>query len=264
MKPLPPSATNAGSAKRGSFFRLTYSNAQQDEDPKLFKDRDGVAFCELVPAFYEMGYKFGTTIHFYPDDERKLSEFPALGAGDVLVLATRPPLHDRKAIKVRRKVILTAKTELEASLFAELSKHLEYCTRKHVRLTRHGAARLRPEFARKWRWLEFFEYTSSDIKWHLVDPEPVKPPKNHHSTVAFFLRVNQVRGLKCSFIASFGMDGYGTLVWNRIIRKQFPHWLTQEGFIMAELVFKQKIPPAPLTPEFVDDDSFVEVRILTR
>jgi hypothetical protein len=264
MKATKPSRPKIETSGPRRFFRLTYSNARLDEDPKLFKDRDGVAFCELASAFYKIGYDFGTTIHFYPDDERKLSEFPKFQPQDVLVLATRPPLHDKVAMKRRRKVIHAARTELEAALFAELSKHLEYCTRKHVELTKQSANRLRSDAGSKWQSLELFEYTNAEIKMHYVGPEPVKPPKNHHSTVAFFLRANAVRGLNCNFIASFGMDGYGTLIWNRIIRKQFPHWLDQPGFIMAELVFKQPIPPKPLTPEFIDDDSFVEVRILTR
>jgi hypothetical protein len=36
-------------------------------------------------------------------------------------------------------IIHAAKTELEAALFKELSKYFDYCTRKHVQLSKFGA-----------------------------------------------------------------------------------------------------------------------------
>jgi len=258
--PSPPHPPNS----RGRFFRLTYSNARQDEDPKLFKGRDGVAFCELAGVLPALGYEYGTTIHLYPDDERPLSEFPSFQPSDVLVLPTRPPLHDKVGIiRPHRKIIHAAKTALEAALFRELGKYFEYCTRKHVQLSKHGAGKLRVEDPQKWGHIELYEYCGAEILKHYVGPEPIKPEENHRSTIAFFLRSNQVPGINCDFIASFGMDGYGTLIWNRIIRKQHPEWLAEPGFVMAELVFKKEIPERPLTPEFIDDGQHIEVKLLT-
>jgi len=266
MKSKKPSAPLRPS-EPGRYFRLTYSNAWQDDEPKLFKERDAIAFCELTACLPEMGFHYGTTIHLYPDDERKLSEFPAFRPGDLLVLSTRPPLHDQVGIvPPHRKIIRAAKTELEVLLFRELSKYFEYCTRKHVELTTYAASLLRVEEPHKWKHTELYEYSGAKIMSHYVGPEPVKPKPNRCSSIAFFLRINQVPKLNCDFIASFGMDGYGTLIWNRMIRNKFAHWLASPGFVMAELIFKNPlnpIPLKPLTPEFNDDRSCVEVRLLT-
>ena len=246
------------------YYRLSYSNASRDEEPKLFRDRDAVAFCELTTGLPAMGYQYGTTIHFYPDDERKLSEFPVFQPEDLLVLPTRPPLNDRDGfVRPNRKIIHAAKTELEALLFAELSEYFDYCTRKHVELSARGAGGLKVEDARQWRHVELYEYSGAMVQNHFIGPAPVKPKRNHTSSIAFFLRVNRVAKLNCDFIASFGMDGYGTLIWNRIIRLRHPEWLAAPRFVMAELIFKKPIPPKPLTPEFIDNGDCVEVRLLT-
>jgi hypothetical protein len=87
--------------------------------------------------------------------------------------------------------------------------------------------------------------------------------------VAFLVRGTHLPGVDatpavpCGFLASFGMDGYSTLIWNRIVRLQHPEWLTTPGFVMAELIFKQPIPRRPLTPEFATDPRCLEVNILT-
>ena len=264
MTPKTPMTQVPSSAMRGRYFRLTYSNASPNDDPRLFKGRDGVAFLELAAGLPALGYDFGTTVYLYPGDERKLPDFPAFKPADLLVLPTRPPLHDKVPVaRRRRKVIYETKTELEAALVKVLARHFEFCTRKHVQLSKYGASRIRAKDPHKWAHIEVFEYGGAEIQHHYLGPEPIKPEGPLKSTIAFFLRVNQVPGLNCDFIASFGMDGYGTLIWNRIVRKQHPEWLAKPCFVMAELIFKKEIPEAPLTPDFVDDGSCVEVRLLT-
>lgn len=264
MKPVPPTTKVPPPSLRNCYYRLTYSNSRADEDPQLFKGRDGIAFLELAAGLPALGYDFGTTIYLYPDDERKLTAFPAFRPSDLLVLPTRPPLHDKVGVfPRRRKVIHETKTELEAALFGVLAKYFEFCSRKHVILSKYGASRIRVKDPQKWAHIEVYEYCGAEIYRHYIGPEPVRPDAPHKSTIAFFLRANDVPGLSCDFIASFGMDGYGTLIWNRIIRQQHPEWLAQPGFVMAELIFKKRIPEAPLTPGFVDDGACVEVRLLT-
>jgi hypothetical protein len=264
MRPATPTTQVADAGLPGRYFRLTYSNVPPDEEPKLFKGRDGVAFCELAAVLSGMGYGFGTTIYLYPDDERPLSAFPAFRPSDLLVLPTRPPLHDKIGIiPPRRKIIHAAKTELESVLFKVLARYFEFCTRKRVKLSKYGADRIRVQDAQNWEHVEVYEYCGAEIQRFYVGPEPVRPEVKHKSTIAFFVRVNRVPGLNCDFVASFGMDGYGTLIWNRFLRYSHPEWLAKPGFVMAELIFKRPIPDKPLTPGFVDDDANVEVRLLT-
>ena len=269
MKPITPLHVQPP-APKPRYFRLTYSNARADEDSQLFKCRDGVAFFELAAPLPSMGYDPGTTIYLYPYDDQPLSHFPTLQPSDLLVLSTRPPLHDTVGIvPANRKVIYATKTEIEDALFQELSKYFEYCTRKHVQLSKPGIGHLRVRDSAKWEHVELKEYRgetdycAGEIKKHFVGPVPLKPQADRHSTIVFFLRANRVKGLNCDFIASFGMDGFGTLIWNRYIRIAHPEWLAKPGFIMAELIFKQRLPDKPPTPEFVDDGKYIEVELLT-
>ena len=76
--------------------------------------------------------------------------------------------------------------------------------------------------------------------------------------------MDETPGLPCGLLASFGMGGYSTLIWNRIVRLQHPQRLTTPGLVMAELIFKQPIPRRPLTPEFATDPAAIEVNVLTK
>jgi len=58
------------------------------------------------------------------------------------------------------------------------------------------------------------------------------------------------------------MDGYGTLIWNRIVRIHHPDGASprdRHGATDLQEADSQK----PLTPEFADDPDHIEVRLLT-
>ena len=274
MKPRKPPKPRDSQPAPGCYFHLTYSNAGPDDVHKLFQGRDGAAFNELAATLPPLGYQYGTTIHFYPSDQRPLKEFPELRAEDLLVLTTRPPLTDREALFKPRRIILISENDLEKLIFKQLFQHISYCTRKHIKLTPAAQDRLIGD-GNKWKSLEFYEHSGpthplgvSVIKKHLGLPKKMQGGAN--STVAFLFRadslpgVENTPGLPCALLASFGMDGYSTLIWNSIVRRRFPHLVAKPGFVMAELIFKQPIPDSPLTPEFAADPAYVEVKILTK
>jgi hypothetical protein len=274
MKRSQPLAHLHAQAAQRRFFRLTYSNTGPEDEPKLFQGRDGIAFNELGAALTAHGYEFGTTIHFYSDDERKLSEFPTLRDTDFLVLPTRPPLTDREAFLPPKKFIRNSTNDLEKLIFKQLFKYFAHCTRKQLKLTPDAQACLLRD-VRKWESLEFFEvsrpghpYAEAHIQKHVASAR--KPEGKHPSTVAFLVRVNslpgvgETSGLPCGLLACFGMDGYSTLIWNRIVRLRYPELLTKPRFVMAELIFKKPIPRRPLTPEFATDPAYLEVKFLTK
>jgi hypothetical protein len=265
MQPVPPPFQGAVAAILGRYHRLTYSNAPGDEVPKLFKGRDGIAFCEVTAPLPRLGYEFGTTIYLYPNDERPLSAFPRFQPTDLLVLPTRPPLDDAGGtLRRRRKIIRAARTELEAAIFKVVSRYFKYCSRKRVILSAYGASRLRVKDPQMWEDIEVYEYwNGAEIQRHWVGVESIKADSRRRSTIAFFLRVNRVPGLGCGLVVSFGMNGNGTLIWNRHVRRAHPEWLSEPGFVMAEIIFRKPIPERPVTPEVFDDDSLVEVRLLT-
>jgi len=273
METRKPSRPIESQPAPGRHFHLTYSSAAPDDVHKLFKVRDGAAFNELGATLVPLGYQYGTTIHFYPNDERCLSDLPELHANDLLVLTTRPPLTDREALHKARKIILSSENDLEKLIFNQLFQHISYCTRKHIHLTHASQDHLTADVT-KWKSLEFYENSGathplgvSIIKKHLDLPKKLQAGAN--STVAFLFRadslpgVAKTPGLPCALLASFGMDGYSTLIWNTIVRYKYPHFVAKAGFVMAELVFKREFPANPLTPEFALDPDFVKVNILT-
>ena len=271
MKPKRIPVPKTAPPTSGEVCRLTYSNCRPDEDPQLYKDRDSVAFSEVASAFFELGYEYRTTVYLYPNDERRLTEFPEFQPSDLLVMTTRPPLKDQGSMaSPHRKIIHAANTKLEAVLFEEFFKYFKWCTRQHVELTEHGAGCLRPAERQKWQHVKLYEYyiqnktyCVAEVQKHFIGPEEKSPDPTHHSSIAFFLRTNRVPGINCDFVASFGMDAYSTLIWNRLIRIRFAEWLVSPRFVVAELIYKNPLPPRPLTPEFNDHGEFVEVRLLT-
>jgi len=252
------------------YFRITYSNTGPEDEPKLFQGRDGLAFNELTAPLPALGYEFGTTIHFYPDDERRLADFPAFRAEDLLILTTRPPLTDRESAIPPRKIIRNSRNDLEKLIFKQLFGWFCYCTRKHVKLTAHALKHLPPDAA-KWESLEFFEHSGGSHPYgeaHILKHVTTAQRPKVQSTVAFLVRVNGLSGvydtpaIPCGLLASFGMDGYSTLIWNHLVRLRYPQWLVTPSFVMAELIFKKPIPRRPITIDFASDPAYIEVRIL--
>jgi hypothetical protein len=274
MKTRKPSKQHESQAAPRRYFHLTYSSAAPDDVHKLFKVRDGAAFNELAATLPPLGYQYGTTIHFYPNDKRPLNDLPELRSNDLLVLTTRPPLTDREAVHKPRRIILSSQNDLEKLIFKQLFHHISYCTRRHIHLAAGARDRLAAD-PRKWESLEFYENSGathplgvSIIKKHLGLPK--KQQAGDKSTVAFLFRadnlpgIDDTPGLPCALLASFGMDGYSTLIWNTIVRHKYPDFVTKAGFVMAELIFKRDFPENPLTPECALDPDFVKVNILTK
>jgi hypothetical protein len=266
-----PSGRKASPSNPGHVHRLTYANVGPDDEAALFKDRDALAYCEILAALNDIGFKYGTTVYLYPDDDKKLTEFPAFQPSDILVMTTRPPLMDKgHEASPLRKIIPPSNSELEAVLFDELFKYFKWCTRRHVELTDHGAGCLRAEERQKWQKVKLYEYfiaestfSAAEVQKHYVGPAEVPPEPTHHSSIAFFLRANRLPGINCDFVASFGMNAYSTLIWNRMIRTRFTEWLASPRFMVAELIYKSPLPPRPLTPEFNDNGDYVDIHLLT-
>jgi len=264
-------------------FRLTYANNQPREEPKLFCCRDGIAFNESNAALSRAGYSYEMTINLYPDDPRALADgYPDFAPSDVIVQTTRPPLDD-KINAGPRKIIQRNHGPLENEILDVVCrKYFKYCSRRFVELTDAAKALLGPNVDReRWGNLEFFEnhqvpgkidlsgkpnrrrHWAAVIKQHHVGLHQQVPPEpNHTSTVAYLIR-DRLPTIGCDVLVSFGMDGYCTLIWNHLVRRQHPEWTEKRGFVMAELVFEElqdKDARPPITIAFAD--KIVRVKIL--
>ena len=273
-----------GAPKR--FFRLAYSNVVNSSKRSLLHQvRDGMAFCELGAALSHLGYEFGTTVHLYEEDPRPLSDLPPTRPGDCFVLTTRPPLDDvsrkpagdagtavpadgaeRKTDEERanphRRVVPRNCGELETAYFEVLREYFRFCDRATVSLG-DRAGRLLPEEFAAYRSVGFSLYTQDAITEFRLGDRVVRPRGRDRWTLVFFIRARRLPGLNCGMIASFGMSGFSTLAWNRVVRVRHPEWIETRRFVMARMCVSGLPPsPEPLTPAFADDERIVRVEVL--
>ncbi len=233
------------------FHRFAYSMPlRHGEDPNLSKIRDGAAFSEVTAPLTKMGYEYGHIIFNPPYNPRHRAEsgkerFGFIKPHDLIVLTTRPPLDDVR--HGDKKLVRKSRTHLEKQIFAECRKCLAICARSHVQLAKSVGANIKKAD------LVFHSYKSARLKYYkgLNDLRIKNAPKNTETAIGFFLRTKSIPDYECGLIASFGMGGRETLIWNRIVRTRYSEWLKRSVFIVAEFNLKG-IPSNPITLDFVD------------
>ena len=101
--------------------------------------------------------------------------------------------------------------------------------------------------------LVFHQHKSARLKYYkrLNEFRGKSVSKDANISLGFFLRTNAIPEYGCGLLASFGMGGRETLIWNRIVRTRFPEWVSRNAFIVAEMNLTT-IPANPMTLEFVD------------
>jgi hypothetical protein len=182
----------------------------------------------------DLGFAYGHLIYNPPFDRgsstRPRSEdFRFIKPKDLIVLATRPPIDDRKHGDKKR--MTESCTHLEKQIFAECQKYLEICARSHVQLNESMAAGFE-------RWdMQFQQNKGAQLKSYrsLDNHKRTQTPEGADLSIGFFLHTKAIPEYGCGLVVSFGMGGWETLVWNRIVRTQFPHWLRNPVFIVAEM-----------------------------
>ena len=227
------------------------------EEPNVSKIRDGAAFSEVTAPLTKLGYEYGHLIFNPPYNPRKRAElgkeqFQCIKPEDLIVLTTRPPLDDSR--HGDKKLVRQSRTHLEVQIFAECRKYLAVCARTHVQLAKLVGANFDKAD------LVFHSYKSARLKYYkpLDEFRPTNVPKRSNIAIGFFLRTKTIPEYGCGLLASFGMGGRETLIWNRIVRTRFPEWVNRCAFIVAEMKLA-RIPKTPVTLEFVDQ---VKVKIL--
>jgi len=231
--------------------RFAYASRLRKGEQRLpFKIRDGAAFGELTAQLPELNYGYGELIFnppFRRGKDRRLGKeyFSFIKRDDLIVLTTRPPMHDKE--QGDKKGMPQSRTHLERMIFRACRKYFRVCARSHVVLTRAVAKR------NKKADLSFHQHKSARLKSHcaLGALRATYVPRNTHTMIAFLLRTKSIPEYGCGLLVSFGMGGWETLIWNRIVRKQFPQWLTKPVFVMAELDMSQ-VPAEARTLDFAD------------
>lgn len=203
--------------------------AKGPKGPLPFKTRDGAAFAEIHAALNDIGWKYGSLIYNCRlDDDSSLQPGSCgLGPEDVIVLTTRPPLHDLHDKRSMRR----SDTCLEKGIFAEFGGFLEECTRSYVSLA--------GTFASPVGKTRYYFHQNKDARLiRFNGPRgmgDIEVPKGEYRSIAFFLHKRRIAEYGCGLLACWGMGGIETLIWAHLLRTRFSDWLPRHTFNVVEL-----------------------------
>ncbi|MCB1088767.1 MAG: hypothetical protein KDM63_17155 [Verrucomicrobiae bacterium] len=252
------------------FFRFGYPcPVRPPKDPGPYQIRDGAAFIELTEPLRDRGWNYDTIICNYPYREGNgdiimgPEYFRFLRPDDCLVQTTRPPLNDDQT--KNRKKIPRSRSHLENAIFSEMAKFFEFVCREQVRLAlalveRAAASAGVPvdEFPSRYHFHQHHDARITKVGF-LDDSRKAGSRKaEDYRALGFFIHLPAIENYGCRWIGSFGMGGFETLVWNRLIRINHAEWLERPCFVMAEMNLNG-LPELPVTLHFAEE---IPVKIL--
>jgi hypothetical protein len=242
-------------AKR-HFFRFSYytPEARAGRGLRLHQLRDGDAFIELAAVLHKRGYEYGGLILNYPaasSTQTTTVDTSFLTASDLLVLTTRPPLHD--AVRQLKNPILRSYTSLEQRVLAAFDAYFEVCARDQIKLAGPLAKKLAADVADR-SVIEFTQHRGARYsrlrkyedfeKWHQGPPE---------RTSAYLIYTPPLWQDGPPLLATFSIGGPESLLWAYLLRTRFQAYVALEAprFVMAEIHLQER--PSPLhTLAFAD------------
>jgi hypothetical protein len=233
------------------YHRFAYSMPlRAGEVAKPSKIRDGAAFSEVTAPLAKLGCEYGHIIFnspFDPKKDKKLGHehFSFIKSDDLLVLTTRPPLDDRR--HGDKKHMDESYTHVEQQVFAEFRKYLAVCARSHVELTQAVGEKVEKAD------LTFYQHKSARLKSYkrLDEFRNKRTPEDSEIAIGFFLRTPSIPVYGCGLLACYGMGGWETLIWNRIVRTRYAEWVNTPLFVVGQFDMKG-LPARPHTLDFVD------------
>jgi hypothetical protein len=217
--------------------------------------RDGGGYAELLAALLPAGALPGDIwFNHKPREEDPEQAFRRLSARDLLVLPTRPPLHDKGEGQPRRH-LRPSSTALERAVHAPFHLFFKRCARNAVSLA-DGPALLLDENRKNRRTTTYYQYTRNglEVTWAFYKTlEGRKPSASRDRTTAVFLcTVPALWQGGPAMLSAFGMGANETLLWCHILRTRLNHMLldvlssTTPRFIMCELVTTAAWTSGPL------------------
>jgi hypothetical protein len=217
--------------------------------------RDGGGYAELLAALLVMGAAPGDIwFNHKPREEDPEAAFRRLDHNDLLVLPTRPPLHDKGEGQPRRH-LRPSGTAFEKAIHAPFHAFFRRCARNAVALADEPARRL-PNDKRNRRSTTYYQYTRNglEVTWAFYKTlEGRKPPSSRDRTTAVFLIfVPSLWKDGPALLSAFGMGANETLLWCHLLRTRMASLLTNvlastvPRFIMCELATAASWTSEPL------------------
>jgi hypothetical protein len=222
----------------------------------LHQVRDGGAFAEIAASLGGASV-YGGLLFNLP--RRKSAERVDLTTSDLLVLPTRPPVHDKE--HGDKRTIATSGSWLEKKVFRSLKAVFRTCSRSHIILST-GIERLLPKETADHCDIVFRQSTgawyeryrkNAETQW--VDLSRLR--NRPRTTAGYLVYTPNLWSDGPSLLAAFGLGGLETLIWARILRTHLSS-IVQEAvqnkvgrLVMGEFDIPRDIR-APISLSFVD------------
>jgi hypothetical protein len=217
--------------------------------------RDGGGYAELLAALLQAGGLPGDIwFNHKPREEEPEQAFSRLGPGDLMVLPTRPPLHDKGEGQPRRH-LRPSSTALERAVHAPFTQFFRRCARNAVTLADEPAALL-AEDKRNRRSTTYYQYTRNglEVTWAFYKTlDGRKPASSRDRTTAVFLvYVPALWQDGPALLSAFGMGANETLLWCHLLRTRMNPLLLDvlrspvPRFVMCELCTEAAWTSGPL------------------
>jgi hypothetical protein len=217
--------------------------------------RDGGGFAELMAAMIRLGAGMGDIwFNHKPREEDVAETFRRLTNKDMIVLPTRPPLHDKGEGQPRRH-LRPSSTALERAIHEPFHLLFRRCARNSVALAEEPARLLDPDKKNR-RTTTYYQYTRNglEVTWAFYKTlEGRKPTAARDRTTAVFLvYVPQIWANGPGLLSAFGMGANETLLWCHLLRTRMNHLLVDvlksptPRFVMCELTTSTTWTSEPL------------------
>lgn len=237
-------------------FRIAYHSSQRS-DPRfrIHQLRDGDAFAQLSPLLYSKGYEYAGLLLNLPSESREQAphvDVSSLTSSDLVVLNTRPPIHDQTAYDRHR--VQRSYNKLEDLIFEAVKpKYLKKCARSEIVLRENMAARLHPGFKDKADIVFHSSHDSSYLRYRgYEDKFWNKPPPDQKRTAVYLIQIPAIWPDGPGLLAAFGMAGTETLVWNYLLGTRLRKWIDVYQFLIAEVLLCD-LPDQPIDLSFADN-----------
>lgn len=221
------------------FFAYYQSprDATRDLEPCLLRD-EGAAM-QLQRGLGRFGFVPGELLLNTPPTSRTSRELAqvdreGVGADDVIVMATRPPIHDEH--QGDRKQVRKGYTDLENHIFEVWSFFLERCTRSHIWLQEASSAHLEAGF----EGMASMSFRQRGGAWlnqlNARDGNGAQPVEGDRDHACFLLRLDELWEGGPGFVGAFGMNGVSTLAWAHRLGSDLAHYLDESQFLVVRML----------------------------
>ena len=228
------------------FYRFSYfAPIQKGRNLRLHELRDGDAALQVASVLHDLGYQYGGLLLNRQGDPNSpvIVNDSFLQSGDLLLLTTRPPMHD--AEDQRRAPRQRSYTSLEQKIFNCLEYYFAHCSGIEVNLAPSVSSRLPKELAKK-QAIVFKEYGRAVC----ISRRGHESREQGLTTIMYMTYTRETWPSGPGLLTLFGMGGPETLVWSHLLRTKFHHLVCSRSFVMVEV--KEIVPPDETSLSFAD------------